>query len=62
VLHSFNSVDGANPEYAGVIRDPAGNLYGTTSWSNRTNTFGTVFKINPSGKETILHNFTSGNG
>jgi hypothetical protein len=29
VLHSFNADDGANP-YAGLIKDAAANLYGTT--------------------------------
>jgi uncharacterized repeat protein (TIGR03803 family) len=36
-----------------------GNLYGTTPFGGRFNN-GTVFKIAPTGKETILHNFKGG--
>jgi uncharacterized repeat protein (TIGR03803 family) len=52
-------VDGASP-LAGVIRDAAGNLYGTTSAGGGPNNCGTVFKVDPSGNETILHAFTGG--
>jgi uncharacterized repeat protein (TIGR03803 family) len=46
ILYNFTgNSDGAFP-YAGLVRDAAGNLYGTTStggmWS-----FGTVFKLTP---------------
>lgn len=71
-LHSFagSPTDGAHPE-APLIRDPFGNLYGTTTdgtsnsgvgCSDPTGTVGcgTVFKVDPSGMETILHNFTGG--
>jgi uncharacterized repeat protein (TIGR03803 family) len=43
VLHTFDGSDGANPT-AGVIRDSAGNLYGTTS-SGGTSGGGTVFQL-----------------
>ena len=62
VLHAFNLTDGAFPE-AGLLRDTAGNLYGTAGAggdSAATCTFpycGVVFKIDPSGNETILHSF-----
>jgi uncharacterized repeat protein (TIGR03803 family) len=47
----------------GVIRDWAGNLYGTTSEGGSSNTFcggtcGVVFKIDPTGQYTVLHAFT----
>jgi uncharacterized repeat protein (TIGR03803 family) len=59
VLYSFGGTpDGAYPQ-AGVIRDSNGNLYGTTS-SSGTGGFGTVFKLNAAGDETILHNFSGG--
>src|ERR1019366_7374688 len=46
VLHNFGSgTDGANP-YAGLVRDAAGNLFGTTN-SGGTNNYGTVFEITP---------------
>jgi len=58
VLHSFTgSPDGSAP-LAGVILDAAGNLYGTTSAGGMFN-YGTVFKLDASGHETILHNFRS---
>ena len=58
VLHSFtNSPDGALPE-AGVVRDRAGNLYGTTVIGGSSNS-GTVFMVDPIGKETVLHSFTN---
>jgi uncharacterized repeat protein (TIGR03803 family) len=60
VMHRFAGPpnDGANP-YAGLVRDKAGNFYGTTSAGGTANQ-GTVFKIDTAGKETILHNFQGG--
>jgi uncharacterized repeat protein (TIGR03803 family) len=59
VLHSFKGgSDGAYPS-AGLIQDAAGNLYGTTYGGGRFN-WGTVFKIDSTGKESILHSFTAG--
>jgi uncharacterized repeat protein (TIGR03803 family) len=60
VLHTFTSTssDGAVP-VAGVIMDKFGNLYGTTR-EGGTGTFpnsGTVFKLDPSGNESVLHSF-----
>jgi uncharacterized repeat protein (TIGR03803 family) len=56
ILWSFgNGSDGANP-VAGVIRDAAGNLYGTTEYGG-ANGYGTVFELTPSGAETVLHSF-----
>jgi len=58
-LYSFTGSgagDGANPE-AGLIADPAGNLYGTTH-SGGDGGYGTVFRLDPSGTLTVLHNFT----
>ena len=60
VLHSFNGypVDGSEP-YAGLVRDPAGNLYGTTIWGGTSTAYyGTVFKVDPTGTETMLHSFS----
>ncbi len=59
VLHSFtNGADGAGP-IAGVIRDAAGNLYGTTRFGGAANA-GVVYKLDPAGNETVLHAFTGG--
>jgi len=59
VLHNFqaNGADGFNPD-AGVAVDAAGNVYGTTSGGGAFN-FGTVYKVTPSGTETVLHSFNA---
>jgi uncharacterized repeat protein (TIGR03803 family) len=60
VLHAFTGQDGAFA-YAGVARDEAGNLYGATTDGGSAGTpFGVIFKLDPQGKETVLHNFTGG--
>src|SRR6266542_3566381 len=53
--------DGAEP-YGGLIADAAGNLYGTTFGGGGGNGNGTVFKLTPSGTETVLHSFTGDDG
>ncbi len=59
VLYSFTGgADGGVP-FAGVIRDSAGNLYGTT-YSGGTAFQGVVYKLDPAGIVTVLHNFTGG--
>ena len=58
VLHSFGGAYGANPYFSGVVRDTAGNLYGTTT-AGGANGFGTVFKLSPTGTETVLHSFAA---
>jgi uncharacterized repeat protein (TIGR03803 family) len=59
VLHNFASpLKGARP-YAGVIRDSAGNLFGTTQ-SGGTAGWGVVFKMDAAGQETVLYNFSGG--
>ena len=45
---------------AGVIRDSAGNLYGTTSNGGGASGAGVVFKVDTSGHETVLYTFTGG--
>jgi uncharacterized repeat protein (TIGR03803 family) len=65
VLHTFTGgTDGANPQ-SELIRDSAGNLYGTTRDGGSTTLCGgfgcgTVFKIDSSGNETVLYRFTGG--
>jgi uncharacterized repeat protein (TIGR03803 family) len=59
VLYAFKGGgDGAFPR-GGVVRDDAGNLYGTTEEGGSFN-FGTVFKLDTVGVETVLHNFVGG--
>jgi uncharacterized repeat protein (TIGR03803 family) len=61
VVHSFepSNWDGGNP-FGGLIRDAAGNLYGTTNQGGRFN-YGTVFKLTPKAgggwTEQLLHVF-----
>jgi uncharacterized repeat protein (TIGR03803 family) len=59
VLHSFvfPGADGNSPYGAGVIRDEEGNLYGTTLGGGSSRA-GTVFRLEGTGKETVLHSFT----
>jgi len=59
VLHSFTGApDGGNP-FAGVIRDSAGNLYGTTLNGGAYNA-GVVYRRDSDGNFSILHSFTFG--
>ena len=62
VLYNFgaSSTDGQQPR--GVLtRDSAGNFYGTT-FLGGTGGEGTIFKLSPAGKETILYNFSNSVG
>jgi uncharacterized repeat protein (TIGR03803 family) len=62
VLYNFTfGADGGRP-LGGLVRDPAGNFYGTTSLGgdlscNNGSGCGTVFKLTATGKETALYNF-----
>src|ERR1700722_11626926 len=61
VIYSFKGgIDGFYPT-AGLIQDQAGNLYGTTEYGGNngscTFTCGTVFRVDPSGNETVLYGF-----
>jgi uncharacterized repeat protein (TIGR03803 family) len=59
VLHNFSGSDGSSPE-AALIRDSAGNLYGTTNGGGNQNCSdgcGTVFKLDTSNQLTTLYSF-----
>jgi uncharacterized repeat protein (TIGR03803 family) len=57
VIYSFAAgPDGSGPQ-AALIRYK-GNFYGTTSSGGGSSGDGTVFKVTPSGEETVLHAFT----
>lgn len=69
ILHAFqnNNQDGTEPQ-GGLVRDAAGNLFGTTSAGGTTTGTcyimagcGTVFEVKPEGggvwEERVLHNF-----
>src|SRR5579862_6914881 len=58
-LYSFSGgADGAQP-FSALVRDTAGNLYGTSTMGGSANA-GVVFKLDPGGTETVLHNFIGG--
>lgn len=67
VLYSFAGPpnDGASP-VAPLMMDSAGNLYGTTAFGGNTTCdpsgCGTVFKIDSSGNETVLFEFSGPDG
>jgi uncharacterized repeat protein (TIGR03803 family) len=61
VLYSFTGgADGGVP-VAALFMDAAGNLYGTTQGSGAFG-WGTVFKLDTSSNETVLHNFNGDAG
>lgn len=60
VLHAFTGADGSVPT-AGLIRDAAGNLYGTTEAGGQFGS-GTVFKLDSNNNLTVLHNFNNSDG
>src|SRR5579864_3881877 len=64
VLHKFKFTGGMDGGYptAGVIRDSAGNLYGTAGSGGGPTDSGIVFRLDPSGKETVLHSFSGPDG
>jgi uncharacterized repeat protein (TIGR03803 family) len=69
VLYEFcslsNCVDGERPVTGPLVRDSAGNLYGTTIFGGtfrncNGDACGVVFKLDANGEETVLHDFTGG--
>jgi uncharacterized repeat protein (TIGR03803 family) len=63
VLYSFTGtgLDGARPSGA-LLRDAQGNLYGTTLSGGYDFGLGTVFKVDNTGKETVLLDFNGTDG
>ena len=61
-LHTFAGAPTDGDGVSGPLtRDAAGNLYGTTLYGGNAG-FGTVFKLDAAGNETVLHHFTGGEG
>ncbi len=61
VLHTFTGGSDGDQPYSSLLRDAAGNLYGTTSGGGGAG-LGTVYKIDASGTETVLHRFNGSDG
>jgi uncharacterized repeat protein (TIGR03803 family) len=59
VLHDFSGGTDASNPYGNLVLDAAGNLYGTTDLGG-TFGAGTIFKVDTTGNETVLYNFTGG--
>ncbi len=61
ILHNFDPFggDGARPSSPDPLLDAGGNLYGATSGGGAYGN-GTVFKLDATGKETVLYSFTGG--
>jgi uncharacterized repeat protein (TIGR03803 family) len=59
LIQSLGKRDGT--PYGKLVRDVAGNLYGTTS-DGGSNAAGTIFKLKPSGEITVLHEFDGAGG
>jgi len=59
VLYSFGGKpDGSSP-VSPLVRDSAGDLYGTTYYGGASN-LGAMFKLDTTGKETVLYSFPGG--
>jgi uncharacterized repeat protein (TIGR03803 family) len=59
-----NCTDGREPLGGPLVRDHAGNIYGVTEFGGTSQCNGSgcgvVFKLDQTGKETVLHSFTAG--
>ncbi|MGH9500581.1 MAG: choice-of-anchor tandem repeat GloVer-containing protein [Terriglobales bacterium] len=65
LVHSFQGPPDGGIPIGTLIGDNAGNIYGTTEGGGGSQCLsgfiygcGTIFKVDPSGQETILHSFT----
>lgn len=65
LVYSFTGAPDGQFPAAGVVRDSAGNLYGTTDIggtgpcaTSEGTGCGTIYKITPSGQESVLYSFT----
>jgi uncharacterized repeat protein (TIGR03803 family) len=58
-LYTFTGEEDGGSPYTGVTRDSSGNLYGATYGGGSSNA-GVVYKVSPSGQETVLYTFSGG--
>jgi uncharacterized repeat protein (TIGR03803 family) len=59
VFYNFPDGSGGAQPRTDLLMDKAGNFYGTTSGGGDYG-YGAVFKLSPSGTETVLHSFSGG--
>jgi uncharacterized repeat protein (TIGR03803 family) len=65
VLHSFDGGNGGEGPSSRLVQGSDGSFYGTTTGGgtvDQGNENGIVFKLDPSGNFTVLHDFDSGSG
>jgi uncharacterized repeat protein (TIGR03803 family) len=61
IVYAFSgSQDGQLP--AKLIQGTDGNFYGTAYWGGGTTSYGIIYKVTPSGEETILQSLSNTNG
>lgn len=65
VLYSFTGGADGGETFASLVRDAAGNFYGTTNYGGNLSDCapigcGVVFKVDGAGKETVLYTFSGG--
>lgn len=58
ILFAFSGGEDGDGPQGTLVRDAGGNLYGTTETNDGGDGYGTVFKIDPNGRETVLHGFS----
>jgi uncharacterized repeat protein (TIGR03803 family) len=61
-LHSFTGDADGNTPISPLIEASDGNFYGTTSYGGKYPSFGTIFRMTPSGTLAIIHNFNGTEG
>ena len=61
VLYEFTPGGNGYWPVAGVVLDSEGNVYGATQYGGSFD-YGTVFKLDPAGKHTVLHSFLGSDG
>jgi uncharacterized repeat protein (TIGR03803 family) len=61
VLYSFTGRADGYAVNGGLVRDAAGNLYGTTYFGGSSD-YGTVFRVDRAGKKIVLHSFGGSDG
>jgi uncharacterized repeat protein (TIGR03803 family) len=62
LLYSFSGTPDGKYPFGGLVIDSAGNLYGTTAEGGNSTNSGVVFKVDPSGAESVIYSFSGTDG